>query len=90
MATNTIPNSMFLKGIGCPKCGSLAPFEFGPVPVTLRVYDNNIEATGLLRWSDEDAIRCPACGHHGVVGDFRWEELTAGEIMRLERKANNG
>lgn len=71
MADNTVPNSMFLKNIRCPNCESLAPFEFGPLPVTLKVYDNAIDTIGLVHWCDEDAIRCCKCGHNGVVGDFR-------------------
>ncbi len=71
----TIPNSVFLKGIHCPQCGSLAPFELGPLPTTLKVYDNTIEAIGLARWNDEDDILCRKCGHSGVVGDFRGKAM---------------
>ena len=86
--TEMIPNSMFLKDIRCPKCGSLAPFQFGPLPVTITAYDNDLDVHEV-QWNSEDDIRCCKCGHNGVVGDFRGE-LTAGEIMQLEGKEGTG
>ncbi len=80
----TIPNSMFLKNIHCPQCRSLAPFEFGPLAATLKVYDNSIKTIGLAHWCDEDAIRCCKCGHHGVVGDFRGKAMPDDYEMTTE------
>lgn len=83
-----ILNSVFLKDIRCPQCGSLAPFEFGPLLVTLKVYDNDLDVHEV-QWNSEDDIRCCECGHHGVVGDFR-RDRTAGETMRLEGQEEKG
>lgn len=67
----TVANINYLTGIRCPKCGSLAPFNIGPVGDTLIVDDNDIEPIRPTGWTDETDISCRKCEHTGVVGDFR-------------------
>ncbi len=53
-----------LEGLRCAKCGSDAPFRVG---ITGSVFDSGC-------WDDETDIECAACGHTGVVADFRNKE----------------
>ncbi len=53
-----------LEGLRCAKCGSDAPFRVG---ITGIVFNSNC-------WDDETDIKCVACGHTGVVADFRNKE----------------
>jgi hypothetical protein len=67
------PNSGMLAGFQCPKCNSFEPFEIIESNLIL-VFDDGFGRDFAPGWDDAAFCRCDACGHEGVVGDFRKEE----------------
>ena len=63
-------NRNSLKGMRCPQCGALEPFDiYGPCSVTVR--DDGTETVQYFEWNDDNACTCPACEFDGLVQDFK-------------------
>ena len=63
-------NRNSLKGMRCPQCGALEPFDiYGPCSVTVR--DDGTETVQYFEWNDDCACSCQACEFNGRVQDFK-------------------
>lgn len=63
-------NENVLEGFNCPHCGSLSPFKIAATSV-FRVYDDGTDEHGDVEWDSTSPCTCVACGHGGIVAQFR-------------------
>ena len=68
--TEEHPNTNRLQGLRCARCGSYEPFLI-TMTGTVEAYDAGTEGLYDASWDDDSDIECVACGHTGVVADFR-------------------
>lgn len=71
--TEERPNTNCLHGMRCAKCGSYEPFLI-TMTSTVEAYDDGTKEMYDASWDDDSDIKCVACGHTGVVADFRNKE----------------
>jgi len=70
-----MPNTNWLKGLACPRCGSPGPFYVDTL-LTLTVTDDGPVAYDQdnAAWGPQSGCVCPACGQSGCVADFTKKE----------------
>ena len=67
-------NENVLEGIACPKCNSEGPFDINCYATFLNVTDDGCSEFEGMDWGEESDITCKACGHVGIIEDFRVDE----------------
>lgn len=67
-------NDNCLKGLRCPKCGSLGPFSIGTYSSAI-VHDDGIAETSDHDWDKDSPCTCQACDKDGKVADFDIEPV---------------
>src|ERR1700693_2011776 len=67
-----MPNTQYLEGFHCPKCGSESPFDIA-VTIIKRVFDDGSETYGHAdeAWCDPSYCKCFKCNLTGIVANFR-------------------
>ena len=65
-------NTYYLKGMGCPDCGSDGPFVI-QVTASVTVADTfiDLEDGDTCEWHAYSPCACEACGASGEVGEFK-------------------
>lgn len=67
-------NENALKGMKCPKCGSLEPFAIR-IESSILVYDDGTEEIHSDQiWHSDSECICHECDYVGMVKDFYCEE----------------
>ena len=69
-----VANTHFLKGLKCPSCGSLEPFDIETKVVT-EVFDSGIGELSDIDWNDDTYCHCVNCKFTGTVINFTETEV---------------
>lgn len=65
-----MPNTNYLKGVACPKCGYEDIFCIS-IKTLMEMTDYGCEHTGQdCEWTEESYVQCGKCGHEGKMRDF--------------------
>jgi hypothetical protein len=56
--------------LGCPACAQADELVIS-ITTLARLTPYGSETEGDHEWDDASYCRCPDCGHHGTVADFR-------------------
>ena len=65
----TNPNSNYLTGMECPRCGATEGFWIDCTIYCL-VNDDGVKEYGDTNWSQDDECKCSTCQHFATVRDF--------------------
>lgn len=63
-------NENCLEGISCPKCKEEESFHIS-MRADIQITDEGTDSHEDTEWGPESHISCDACGHEGIVAQFR-------------------